>query len=98
MDIILAEAQKRECCAILCYHEELSTLSPTGVIDIGKQDDLKTQATRLFAALRHTDDLDCQVIYAHLPTTDGIGLALYNRLIRAAAHTVKKIDNKTHLQ
>jgi hypothetical protein len=32
------------------------------------------------------------VIYAHLPTQSGIGLALYNRLIRAAAHTIKHID------
>jgi hypothetical protein len=26
-----------------------------------------------------------------LPPMDGIGLALYNRMIRAAAHTIKKV-------
>jgi hypothetical protein len=31
------------------------------------------------------------IIYGHLPPMDGIGLALYNRMIRAAAHTIKKV-------
>ena len=35
--------------------------------------------------------VDTDVLYAHLPSQDGIGLALYNRLIRAAAHTIKKV-------
>jgi hypothetical protein len=30
-------------------------------------------------------------MYAHLPPRDGLGLALYNRMIRAAAHTIQKI-------
>ena len=88
----LKKAQKTEKCAILCYAEELSSLLPQRLIDIGKKDDLDTQANRLFAALRNTEALDCDIIYAHLPTTHGIGLALYNRLIRAAAHTVKHIN------
>ena len=35
---------------------------------------------------------DAEIIYAHLPDKSGLGLALYNRMIRAAAHTVLKID------
>ena len=88
----LKNAQKTEKCAILCYAEELSELSPQRLIDIGQKEDLCTQANRLFAALRNTEALDCDIIYAHLPKTDGIGLALYNRLIRAAAHTVKHLN------
>ncbi len=94
----LHNAQNAERCAILCYHEELDELRCERLIDIGAQDDLATQAQRLFAALRHADELDCDIIYAHLPPKDGIGLALYNRLIRAAAHTVLHItrDNLKH--
>ena len=84
-------AQKKENCAILCYSEEIGSLVGDKVIDIGKRDDLETQAQRLFGALRDADKLSADIIYAHLPSTDGLGLALYNRLIRAAAHTVKKI-------
>jgi len=84
--------QKREKCALICYDEEAKYLKNENIIKIGARDDLATQAQRLFAALRHADDFDSDIIYAHLPTLEGIGLALYNRLIRAAAHTVKKID------
>ena len=61
------------------------------VIDIGSASDLAEQAKRLFAALREVDDLNTNIIYAPLPTQSGLGLALYNRMIRAAAHTVKKL-------
>ena len=84
------QAAKR--CAILCYDEERSALSPRNLIAVGAKDDLGTQAKRLFSALREADALDVEIIYAHLPGTDGLGLALYNRMIRAAAHTVRHID------
>lgn len=84
----LHNAQNAEKCAILCYHEELDALRSERLVDIGAKEDLATQAQRLFAALRRVDELDADIIYAHLPPRDGLGLALYNRLIRAAAHTV----------
>ncbi len=89
----LHNAQNAEKCAILCYHEELEDLRYERLIDLGSRDDLALQAKRLFAALREADTLDCDIIYAHLPPKDGMGLALYNRLIRAAAHTIKHISN-----
>ena len=78
-------------CAVLCYDEEFEYLAPSLSISIGKKDDLATQAKRLFTSLRDADKLGATKIYAHLPTLDGLGLALYNRMIRAAAHTIKKI-------
>lgn len=90
----LGAAQNSQKCAILCYHEELDSLRCERLIDIGAREDLATQAQRLFCALRDADKLDCDVIYAHLPSMDGIGLALYNRLIRAAAHTVFHVDGE----
>lgn len=90
----LINAQNSEKCALLCYHEELDELRGERLIDIGARDDLGTQANRLFSALRDADKLDCDIIYAHLPKKDGLGLALYNRLIRAAAHTVIHVDHK----
>lgn len=78
-------------CAVLCYDEEFEYLNASLSICIGKKDDLSTQAKRLFTSLREADKLGATKIYAHLPTLDGLGLALYNRMIRAAAHTIKKI-------
>ena len=89
----LSAAQASENCAILCYSEEKALLKNENIIDIGSESDLKSQAQRLFGALRKADTFGCDVIYAHLPVQEGLGLALYNRLIRAAAHTVRKIDD-----
>ena len=88
----LQREQKAQKCAILCYDEELPHLQRERLFPVGRKEDLETQAKRLFYALRLADHTDATVIYAHLPTTEGLGLALYNRMIRAAAHTVKHID------
>ena len=76
---------------MLAYTEEISLLGGVNAIDIGEREDLQTQAKRLFSALRAANELELDKIYAHLPTQSGLGLALYNRMIRAAAHTVFKV-------
>ena len=78
---------------ILCFDEEIA-LMPKGatLFPIGGREDLQTQAHRFFAALRDADQTKgLKQLYAHLPPCDGIGLALYNRAIRAAAHTIIKL-------
>ncbi|MBR2354484.1 MAG: threonylcarbamoyl-AMP synthase [Clostridia bacterium] len=85
------QAQENESCAILCYREEVSALRNENLIDIGERENLSEQAHNLFSALRQTESMDVRIIYAHLPPEDGLGLALYNRLIRAAAHTVRRV-------
>ena len=84
--------RQTECdCAILCYDEEVSHLSPEGLLPVGQAHDVAAHAQCLFARLREADALDAQIIYAHLPQKEGFGLALYNRMIRAAAHTIEHI-------
>ena len=85
-----SEQTAKKCC-VLCFDEEVAALSGGSLIPVGARDDLATQAKRLFAALREADATDAEIIYAHLPPKDGLGLALHNRMIRAAAHTVLKI-------
>lgn len=88
----LQDEQKRKKCAILCYDEECDALRAKNLFPVGKKSDLSSQAKHLFHALRDADATDAEIIYAHLPTQSGLGLALYNRLIRAAAHTVRTIS------
>lgn len=90
LDFMIRE-QNENSSAVLCYDEEFYSLNPSLSIAIGKKQDLATQAKMLFTSLREADKLGADKIYAHLPTLDGLGLALYNRMIRAAAHTIKKI-------
>ena len=87
----MAHAQKNENCIIIAYNEDTDKLEKNKLIIIGNENDLETQAKRLFSVLRDTESYRADIIYAHLPKKDGIGLALYNRLIRAAAHTIKKV-------
>ena len=90
LDFLISE-QKTKKCAILCYDEEVASLKNENLLPCGAKNDLGTQAHRLFTDLRDADKLGCDVIYAHMPEKNGLGLALYNRMIRAAAHTVKKV-------
>ncbi len=73
--------------AALCYNEDIDKIK-CKCISLGSKDDLKEQASRLFDALRKTDTLGADMVYAHCPRTQGIGITLYNRLIRAAAYQV----------
>ena len=43
------------------------------------------EPTRLFDALRELDEKGAKTVYARDPGTSGVDLAVYNRLIRAAA-------------
>ncbi len=51
----------------------------------------KAEANTLFSSLRKADDLGAKKIYVQAPNKEGIGLAVYNRLIRAAAFKVIKL-------
>ena len=87
----ILEQAKSNKILMLAYTEEIPFLCGVSTIDIGACDDLQAQAKRLFSALRAANDIELDKIYAHLPTQSGLGLALYNRMIRAAAHTVMKV-------
>lgn len=87
----LQARQEAENCAILCYDEEIPFLRDEGLLPVGAREDLATHAHTLFSRLRESDSLHADVVYAHLPPREGLGLALYNRMIRAAAHTVRRV-------
>jgi L-threonylcarbamoyladenylate synthase len=68
---------------------ELADLAGTSgdrlrIMAVGSLHDLKVVARRLFAALRELDAAGCDVIYARSFGTSGLGLAIMDRLTRAA--------------
>lgn len=78
--------------AAICYDEDESLINAS-TICIGKSDDLNTQAHLLFDALRKVDEItDVTTVYAHCPKKHGVGMALYNRLIRAASFEVIDLE------
>lgn len=71
----------------LVFEDERNLFSvPT--VSFGKEGDGSEQAALLFDALRELDKKDCKVCYSRVPDKKGVGLAVYNRLIRAAAFEV----------
>lgn len=89
----LQQRQREVACAILCYDEEVTSLSPERLLPVGARTDVATHAHTLFSRLREADAVGAEIIYAHLPQRDGLGLALYNRMIRAAAHTILRVSH-----
>ena len=89
------KSQNNKKIAILCYTDDrdgvMGMLPDADVFTLGARDNIDEQAHHLFSILRDADKQDYDVIYAPLPSMDGVGLALYNRMIRAAAHTVIKL-------
>lgn len=71
----------------LCFAEDFSKLQ-TPAVCYGGQENPEEQARGLFSALRQLDDLGARLVFAHCPAKDGVGLAVYNRLLRAAAFEV----------
>ena len=46
------------------------------------------QAERIFSVLRRFDEIGAKQVYARCPEKDGVGLAVYNRLLRAAGFEI----------
>ena len=84
--------EKAKKMAVLCYNEDISlyrnSLEKVVLYSFGAKDDISEQARHLFSVLREVDKENFDVIFAPVPSKKGIGLALYNRMIRAAAHTM----------
>ncbi|MBP3390696.1 MAG: threonylcarbamoyl-AMP synthase [Clostridia bacterium] len=80
----------KENCAAICFSEEQGSITaPT--LSLGAKDNNKNQAQNLFSLLRECDSLGVQTVFVHAPKKDGVGLAVYNRLIRAAGFKVIKL-------
>ena len=70
-------------CFVLCFEGEEKYFK--NYVTYGRADDPSSQAIRLFDALRELDEKGAKTVYARDPGTSGVDLAVYNRLIRAAA-------------
>lgn len=75
----------------LCFDGEESVI-PLPCVTYGREDDPLTQSHRLFTALRELDEKGARQVFARCPSTDGVGMAVYNRLLRAAGFSVVACD------
>ena len=74
----------RKCC-VLCFSEHLEALSGCNPHDIGSAASPAETAHRLFDILRRLDEEGMEVVFSEVLPPEGVGLAVMNRLGRAAA-------------
>jgi L-threonylcarbamoyladenylate synthase len=81
--------------AVIAYSGDaeylIRELSSASVYSFGARENEELQAHNLFSLLRDIDKKSYNKIYAPLPEKSGVGLAIYNRMIRAAAHKIIKL-------
>ena len=80
---------------IICFDEYTSLFSGRAgtrpVMDLGPAGDKEEQARHIFDALRSFDHTQVSAIWAQCPDTEGIGLAIANRLNKAAGFQIIKV-------
>ena len=76
----------------LCYAEDEEYIEIPAIV-MGNKADLVAQAHNLFADLRRIDELEgVKLAFVRCPSEEGIGMAVLNRLIRAAGFEVIDLE------
>lgn len=79
---------------VICFDECLERFQQAGtrpVMALGPAADKREQARRVFDALRAFDHTDVPAIWAQCPDSKGIGLAIANRLNKAAGFHIVEV-------
>ncbi len=84
------EENKTENTVALCFEGEEKSLS-VRCVTYGKRNDPSSQAKNIFDSLRKVDELGADKVFARYPETDGVGMAVFNRLVRAAAFNIIEV-------
>ena len=71
----------------LCFNGEETDI-PVPCLPFGNEGNSLEQAHLLFADLRRFDELHAKRVFVRSPSKEGVGLGVYNRLLRAAAFKI----------
>lgn len=81
-----------ESTAVVCFDEDEKYINGE-TFPIGSKTDYKSHAHKIFDVLRKIDKEEkIKKVFAPLPRTDGVSLAVYNRLIRSSAFRIFNAD------
>ncbi len=93
LDYIKSSGEER--IAVIAYDADFELIKNSFdgalIYNFGSSENPTEQAHLLFSILRDTDKHELDAVYAPLPKAEGVGLALYNRMIRAAAHKIIRL-------
>ena len=91
LDKFITFTQDKDC-FVLCFEGEEKYFK--NAVTFGRADDGLSEAGRIFDALRELDEKGAKTVYARCPSTKGVGLAVYNRLIRSAGFKIIDLQGK----
>lgn len=95
-DSVLVEGDSEKFCEFVnlqsssvavCFNEDIDKIKIPSLC-YGEGNDEYTLAHSVFSALRKVDEMGADKVYIHAPSKKGIGLAVYNRLLRACGFKV----------
>ena len=79
---------------VICTEETKDLYNADEIRSAGSRQDEESIARHLFAVLREFDELDVDCIYSESFEGPGLGQAIMNRLLKAAAHQVIHINKR----
>jgi len=85
------EAHLTDSAGVICFHEFMDRFAAHAVHDLGHMADKAEQARQVFDALRTFDNTNVSEIWAQCPDSSGLGLAVENRLKKAAGFHVIEV-------
>lgn len=98
-DLTIKAHETNKKIGIMATDETISSYSQGDVIvSLGSKLNLETIAHSLFEALRAFDDAKVDIVYTEGFSSDGIGDAIMNRLIKAASHNIISAIPMTSLE
>ena len=71
---------------VICCSENIKEYNVKNIIDYGRKNDLEEISSNIFKVLREVDNYTSDIVLIEGVSTNGIGLAIMNRLIRACSH------------
>lgn len=81
-------------CGVICYEEDKACFNGP-VFSLGSCKSTEQQAQKLFACLRAIDEQkEIKSVYAFMPETGGLGLAVMNRLVKAAGFIIEHVNEE----
>ncbi len=84
--------QASDCsCAVMCFTGEETAFDSQIVLSYGHRGNAEEQGERLFDVLRKLDETQVDRIYINMERCDGVGLAVYNRLLRSCGFQIIRV-------
>lgn len=90
-ELVENAVERGEKVAVLATKENELLYKCDNICTVGERSDEEAIARHLFAILREFDDMDVSLIYSEELNTPRMGMAIMNRLLKAAAHRVIEV-------